>query len=213
LLTLRRAEPRQSKKLSLTSLLTGLVTLVVLLTSSILLIGSYESKKQSLMETTLHLNYYNADRMTKTMDSLFQSMRSSLEYSAATLSDDDASTPEQVDDYLELMRNSSNYFNSIAVVDADGLLRNVVPASLGPVGDRITSKAGLEALAIKKPYISSPYMTSTTKRLIVFMSQPIFSNNGTAFICWAFTTKNSISSASSKLTIGFQNTPVLSIAM
>ncbi|MNO56116.1 Diguanylate cyclase DosC [compost metagenome] len=179
MLTMRRTEPRQSKKLSLTSLLTGLVTLVVLLTSSILLIGSYESKKQSLMETTLHLNYYNADRMTKTMDSLFQSMRSSLEYSAAKLSDDDASTPEQVNDYLELMRNSSNYFNSIAVVDADGLLRNVVPASLGTVGDRITSKAGLEALAIKKPYISSPYMTSTTKRLIVFMSQPIFSNNGT----------------------------------
>lgn len=179
MLTLRRAELRQSKKLSLTSLLTGLVTLVVLLTSSILLIGSYESKKQSLMETTLHLNYYNADRMTKTMDSLFQSMRSSLKYSADILSDNDSSTPKQVDDYLELMRNSSNYFNSIAVVDADGLVRNVAPARVGTVGDRITSKASLEALAFKKPYISSPYMTPTTKRLIVFMSQPIFSNNGT----------------------------------
>lgn len=108
------------------------------------------------METTLHLNYYNADRMTKTMDSLFQSMRSSLEYSAATLSDDDGSTPKQVDDNLELMRNSSNYFNSIAVVDADGLVRNVVPTSLGTTGDHITSKVGLEALAFKKPYISSP---------------------------------------------------------
>ncbi|WP_340033441.1 sensor domain-containing diguanylate cyclase [Paenibacillus sp. FSL E2-0202] len=179
MLTLRRADPRQSKKLSLTSLLTGLVTLVVLLTSSILLIGSYESKKQSLMETTLHLNYYNADRMTKTMDSLFQSMRSSLEYSADTLSDDETSTPKQVDDNLELMRNSSNYFNSIAVLDADGLIRNVVPTSLGSVGNHITSKVGLEALALKKPYISSPYMTQTTKRLIVFMSQPIFSKNGT----------------------------------
>lgn len=149
MLTLRRADPRQSKKLSLTSLLTGLVTLVVLLTSSILLIGSYESKKQSLMETTLHLNYYNADRMTKTMDSLFQSMRSSLEYSADTLSDDETSTPKQVDDNLELMRNSSNYFNSIAVLDADGLIRNVVPTSLGSVGNHITSKVGLEALALK----------------------------------------------------------------
>lgn len=108
------------------------------------------------METTLHLNYYNADRMTKTMDSLFQSMRSSLEYSADTLSDDETLTPKQVDDNLELMRNSSNYFNSIAVLDADGLIRNVVPASLGSVGNHITSKVGLEALALKKPYISSP---------------------------------------------------------
>lgn len=101
------------------------------------------------METTLHLNYYNADRMTKTMDSLFQSMRSSLEYSADTLSDDETSTPKQVDDNLELMRNSSNYFNSIAVLDADGLIRNVVPTSLGSVGNHITSKVGLEALALK----------------------------------------------------------------
>ncbi|MNC00762.1 putative diguanylate cyclase YdaM [compost metagenome] len=176
--TLRRAEPCPSKKLSLTWLLTGLVTLVVLLTSSILLIGSYESKKQSLMETTLHLNYSSAERMSKTMDSLFQSMRNSLEYNADTLSDFDAMTPKQVDNFLERMRNSSNFFNSIAVIADDGVIRNVAPATVGTAGKTLTSIAGREALALRKPYLSSPYLTSNTKRLIVFMSQPIFGSNG-----------------------------------
>ncbi|MNW37419.1 Diguanylate cyclase DosC [compost metagenome] len=169
---------RQSKKLSLTWLLTGLVTLVVLLTSSILLVGSYQSKKQSLTKTTLHLNYISADRMSKTMDSLFQSMRGSLKHGADKLSDFKAMTPKQVDEYLELMRNSSNFFNSIAVVESNRVIRNVAPASLGTAGRHITSKASMEALSLQKPYISSPYKTSNTKKLIVFLSQPIFSSNG-----------------------------------
>lgn len=179
MLTLRSAEPSHSKKLSFTSLLTGLVTLVVLLTSSIILIGSYESKKQSLMETTLNLNYSSAERMSQTMDSLFQSMRGSLEYNAAKLSDIDAMTSKQVGNSLELMRNSSNYFNSIAVVGSSGFVRNVEPASIGTAGKHITSKAAAEALALEQPYISAPYTTHNTKRLIVFMSQPIFSKTGT----------------------------------
>ncbi|MEK3759468.1 diguanylate cyclase [Paenibacillus sp. FSL R7-0337] len=170
---------RQIHKLSLTTLLTGLVTLVVVLTSSILLLGSYESKKRSLMETTLHLNYLNADRMSKTMDSLFQSMHGTLEYNAARLSDIDAMPPQEVNDSLDLMRSSSNFFNSITVVDASGLVRNVSPASIGTTGKHVSSTSSKEALALRKPYISSPYLTANTKRLIVFLSQPIFDAAGT----------------------------------
>ncbi|WP_379161563.1 diguanylate cyclase [Paenibacillus sp. sgz5001063] len=176
----RKAGLRQRKKLSLTSLLTGLVTLVVLLTSTIILVGSYDSKKQSLMETTLHLNYTNADRMSRTMDSLFQSISGSLAYNARILSNMDAMTPEQVDHQLELMRNSSNYFNSIVVIGVDGVVHNVEPATLGgTVGKHINSQSSKDALALQRPYISAPYMTATTNRLIVFLSQPIFSSDGT----------------------------------
>ncbi|QUL53234.1 diguanylate cyclase [Paenibacillus tritici] len=169
----------QSKKLSLTTLLTGLVTLVILLTSSILLIGSYKSKKQSLMETTLHLNYINADRMSRTMDSLFVSMHNSLKYNAGRLSDIEAMAPEQVNESLDQMRSSSNFFNSITMVEASGFIRNVSPASLGTAGKHITSKNSQVALALRKPYISSPYLTANTNRLIVFLSQPVVSSAGT----------------------------------
>lgn len=177
--TLRRAELSPGKKISLTWLLTGLVTLVVLLTSSILLFGSYESKKQSLIDTTLQLNYYNAERMSETMNSVFQSMQNSLEYNADILSNFDDLTPEQVDNHLELMRNSSNFFNSITINDRNGVIRNVVPANVGTVGRIVASEAGKEALALQKPYLSSPYLTTNTKRLIVFMSHPVFNSNGT----------------------------------
>lgn len=177
--TLRRTELSPGKKISLTWLLTGLVTLVVLLTSSILLFGSYESKKQALIETTLQLNYSNAERMSETMNSVFQSMQNSLEYNAGILSDFDAFIPEQVDNHLELMRNSSNFFNSITLIDRDGVIRNVVPVNVGTTGKTVASEAGREALALQKPYLSSPYLTPNTNRLIVFMSHPIFSSNGT----------------------------------
>lgn len=168
-----------SNKLSLTTLLTGLVTLVILLTSGILLVGSYESKKRSLTETTLHLNYINADRMSRTMDSLFLSMQGSLKYNAGILSGIETMAPEKVNEYLDLMRSSSNFFNSMTVVEASGLIRNVSPVSLGTAGKHITSSNSLEALAVQKPYISSPYLTANTKRLIVFLSQPIVGNTGT----------------------------------
>lgn len=169
----------RSRRLSLTTLLTGMVTTVILLTSSILLLGSYESKKESLTKTTLRLNYVNADRMSRTMDSLFVSMRSSLKYNAGRLSGIEAMAPEEVNDSLDLMRSSSNFFNSITVVESSGLIRNVSPASLGTTGKHVTSSNSKEALALRKPYISSPYLTANTKRLIVFLSQPILSPAGT----------------------------------
>ncbi|WP_025707174.1 sensor domain-containing diguanylate cyclase [Paenibacillus graminis] len=168
------AGQRPQKKLSLTLLLIGLVTLVVLLTSTILLTASYHSKKKSLIETTLNLNQANADRMSRTMDSLFRSMRSSMAYSADKLSRLDVLPSGEVDDYLELMRKSSTYFNSILLVGADGIVRNTSPATLGMEGKPIKSPWALEALGLKSPYLSEPYTAVSTGRMIIFMSEPVY---------------------------------------
>ncbi|MNO62616.1 putative diguanylate cyclase YdaM [compost metagenome] len=168
------AGQRPQKKLSLTLLLIGLVTLVVLLTSTILLTASYYSKKKSLIETTLNLNLANAERMSRTMDSLFRSMRSSMVFSADKLSRINEVQPEQVDGYLELMRRSSTYFNSILLVGADGVIRNTSPATLGVAGKPIVSPWAVEALRLKSPYLSEPYTAPSTGRMIVFMSEPMY---------------------------------------
>ena len=57
-------------------------------------------------------------------------------------------------------------------------------------------------------------LSSPWRRSLAIHSESLTSvlRPGNAFICCAFTTRNSIPSASSRLTIGFQNTPVLSIA-
>lgn len=173
----RGAEPKPKKKVSLTLLLMALVTMVFLLTTTILLVGSYQSKKKSLMATALNLNYSNADKMSKTLDSLFRSMRSSLVFSAGKFSGMEAAGPEAIDEYLELMRNSSSYFNSIIRVDASGEVLNNSPASLGMAGSQIVSPPAKDALVLKKSYLSPPYKGSATGRLLVFMSEPLFNKD------------------------------------
>ncbi len=175
---LREKKENQWKRISLTTLLTGLVSLSVLMTLTILLIASYQSKKQSLIDTTLTLNYTSAVKMSETIDSLFKSMRSSLRYSASTLSNMNSMNTDEIDSNLELLRHSSHYFNSIVVVDETGIVRNVSPKSLGIVGQYIKTEEAKAALVSKKPYISKPYITAKSKRLIVFMSEPIYDMKG-----------------------------------
>lgn len=166
------------KKPSLTSLLSGLVISVVLLTSTILLMGTYDSKKKSLIETTLRLNLSSAERMSKTVDSLFVSISSSLRYNAAALADLKLMKPEEVNHDLEHMYNSSNFFNSIIVVGANGIILNSYPTGITKVGEPSTSSAVQEALSSRKPGISAPYTTPNSKRLIVLVSQPIWGRDG-----------------------------------
>ncbi|MCU6798115.1 sensor domain-containing diguanylate cyclase [Paenibacillus sp. WQ 127069] len=175
---LTEIKANQNNKISLATLLIGLVSLSVLLTLTILLIASYQSKKQSLIDTTLTLNFSSAGKMSQTIDSLFTSMRSSLHYSASILSNINSMNTDEVYSNLELMRQSSNYFNSISVVDETGLVRNLSPESTGSVGIYISTEAAKTALASQKPYLSIPYITATSKRLIVFMSEPIFDKGG-----------------------------------
>lgn len=162
----------KKKKLSLTALLIGLVTLAVLLTSTILLTASYQSKKRSLIQTTLSLNLANAERMSQTMDSLFRSMRGTLEFSADRLSN--SVKPEEINNYLELMRNSSNYFNSIFLVGNNGIIRNTSPTTLGIAGQKVDSPWAVEALNLRAPYLSEPHIAPSTGRMIVFMSEPLY---------------------------------------
>lgn len=166
------------KKPSLTSLLSGLVISVVLLTSTILLTGTYDSKKKSLIETTLRLNLSSAERMSKTMDSLFQSISSSLRYNAAAFADLNNMKPEVIDDDLGHMYNSSNFFNSLIVVGANSVILNAYPAGVTKVGERVSSAAVQEALSLQKPSISAPYTTPNSKRLIVLVNQPIWGRDG-----------------------------------
>lgn len=169
----------KNNNVSLTTLLTGLVSLSVLMTSTILLIASYQSKKQSLIETTLSLNLSNAEKMSQTADSLFISMRGSLQYNAGTFTDIDAMDEQEINKNLEHMRRSSNYFNSIIIVDETGIIRSVSPESIGSRGKAISGAAAKDALASRKPYVSRPYTTATTGRLILFMSEPLYDKKGT----------------------------------
>jgi diguanylate cyclase (GGDEF)-like protein len=173
-----RRKVREIKKISLTALLSGLVTIAVLMTLTIMFISSYTSQKQSLIDNTLSLNYSSAVQMSQTLDSLFQSMQGSLKYSADYFREMDYSDANRLNVTLNLIRNSSNYFNSVALVDETGLVRSMSPYSESSVGQHVSSEAAKAAIKSRAPYISEAYQTPRTKRRIVFVSEPIFSSTG-----------------------------------
>lgn len=173
-----RRQARKYKKISLPALLSGLVTISVLMTLTIMFISSYTTQKQSLIDNTLSLNYSSAAQMSQTLDSLFQSMQNSLKYAADYFPQMDYSDTEKLDSTLELIQSSSNYFNSVALVDEKGLVRSMSPYSALSVGVHVSSEAAKKAMELKAPYISEAYQTPRTKRRNVFVSEPIFDAAG-----------------------------------
>ncbi|WP_334077196.1 sensor domain-containing diguanylate cyclase [Paenibacillus sanfengchensis] len=173
-------KPQQKRrKISLTAVFTGFVSLSVLLTLTVSILSSTQTQKRSLVHNTLTLNLSTAVQMSKTMDSLFQFMQSGLTNAAVTFGESGVSLQKkELESRLDLIRNSSGYFNSIVLVDETGLVRAISPKSIGTAGSHITSQAALTALRSRKAFISEVYMTSVTKRIIVFISEPIFDRNG-----------------------------------
>lgn len=162
------------RKIGISILMIGLVSFSFLLALTLMLVTSYQSQKQSLSETTLKLNYSKAQQMSQTMSELFESMRNGLKYAADHLRTQEITGENQIRDMLNLVRLSGNYFNSLVLVDETGYVRQVSPQSIGTAGQKLTTAAGLQALAQQAPYISEPYLTATTNRLIVFLSHPLF---------------------------------------
>ncbi len=175
---MRRDIQKSRRKVSLATLFAGLVIASVLLTATILLTGSYQLKKQSLYQTTLSLNEASAAKMAKTMDSLFGSMRLALKQGSRYVMEHREWTLSELQGELEFMRDSSSYFNSIVIVDGMGVMRGFVPDGEKMIGRKVQQPASLEALASHNSYLSSPYQTTTSKKLIVLMSEPLVDKQG-----------------------------------
>ncbi|WP_456271020.1 sensor domain-containing diguanylate cyclase [Bacillus sp. AK031] len=165
-----------NRKYRLTTLLTGLVTASVLLTTVILLIASFQSERESLTNTYLSLNYSKADKISRSVDSLFHAMRNSLEKTAAYLSEHENLTDHEIQEQLELIRESGRYFNSLSWVDETGLVRNIAPSSVGLKGEYITGITK-DVVDSKEATLTTPYV-APSGRLIVLLSQPIYDKEG-----------------------------------
>ncbi|MCM3789257.1 sensor domain-containing diguanylate cyclase [Domibacillus indicus] len=167
-----------TRKVSLATLLTSLVCASVILTVLIMVVSSYQSEKDSLTRTYLSLNYSKSSKISQSVGSLFHSMRLSLEDTAEFLQEKDTLSDEEIQEQLELLRNSSRYFNSLSWVDETGLMRNIAPLSTGLKGQVITTGETKKVLDTKKPALTAPYI-GPSGRLLVSMSQPLYDKNGT----------------------------------
>ncbi|MFJ8246925.1 diguanylate cyclase [Peribacillus asahii] len=165
-----------NQKFKLTTLLTSLVSVSVIFTILILLFASYQSEKGSLVKTYLSLNDSKSDKISKSVNSLFQSMRVSLKETANFLKENEGITDEDIQEQLELLRKNSRYFNSLSWIDEKGVVRNIAPISVGLKGHIMTGVTK-EVLNLKKPTLTTPYI-APSGRLIVLMSEPFYDSHG-----------------------------------
>ncbi|MCW3795669.1 sensor domain-containing diguanylate cyclase [Paenibacillus sp. LS1] len=173
-----RSKVRNSKKISFTVLLGGLVTLSVVMTLTIMVISSYTSQKESLINSTLTQNNSKSIEMSLALDSLFFSMQEALKYVATQVETLDYSDTERLNSTLDLVRNSSNFFNSVALADETGLVLSTSPYYPLAIGRHVSSEAAKAAIKSQAPYISEAYPAPKTNERIVFIGEPLLDSKG-----------------------------------
>lgn len=157
-------------------MVSGIVVLSVLITVVISLITSYRSEKNSLISMSFQMNSMYASKIAGTVNELFISEKSSMKANAEQVAKHWAQ-PE-MDELTAYIKRSNSMFNTIIVIDKDGIMRSISPEMSPPLmGKKITSQGTLQALKERKPLISEPYI-SAANALVVLVSHPVYDAKG-----------------------------------
>ncbi|EJL93999.1 sensor domain-containing diguanylate cyclase [Pantoea sp. GM01] len=167
---------RLRPKTDLRTLIALLAITSIVITLANALYATWRVQRMVLIESTLEANRAYATKLAATTEVFFQLAQSQLHYSATQLGndfDDDDLAQQEVN----RLREQTNSFNSVAVVDSNGIVKAISPESLMLKGMRLTSQSSREALAQRQPMVSRPSI-SAANNLIVFVSWPIWSKDG-----------------------------------
>lgn len=163
-------------KTDLRTLITLLAVASIVITLANSLYASWRVQRDVLIGNTLESNRVYATKLASTTEVFFQLAESQLSYSAKVLGNglgNDATLQDEVD----RLREQTNSFNSVVIVDANGWVRAISPESLMLKGMHLSSSAAKQALTERKPLVSPPTM-SAANNLLVFISWPIWSKTG-----------------------------------
>lgn len=161
-----------SGKLKLRTLLIGLSTGGIVL-SSTLLLGSFSLLQKSNIERSLlEGNLAYARKLADSVDRHLNNAQRELKWSAEHI--DEVNDSETVKREIDRLQSSAGFFNSVAVVSAERIIVYASPTSL-QTGIAVHSKNSIDATTLKKPLISEPYTTNAGNYAIV-ISYPVFNN-------------------------------------
>ncbi|MDV6251756.1 sensor domain-containing diguanylate cyclase [Vibrio sp. EA2] len=159
-------------KLNLRKLILILCVFSVVVTLLNAFYSLYRVQHNLIISNTMESNRVYAEKMAQMTDAFIESAMSQLEYSASTLSTEmnDADILEREVDRLRLQ---TNYFNSVVIVNSEGVIVSVSPEALQIKGVRLKSQS-LHSLS---PLITDPFV-SPAGNYLTSISYPIFSNKG-----------------------------------
>lgn len=138
--------------------------------------ATYQVQRQLLIDNTLDANRLFAAKLAVSTNLFFDSVHRQLAYSAAQLArrfDDNGLRQSETDRLL----TQTNSFNSVAVVNADGVVLATSPDTIQIKGQKLSTPGALQALRQRTPHVSEPYI-SAAGNLLVFISAPIITADG-----------------------------------
>ncbi|PRN02860.1 MULTISPECIES: sensor domain-containing diguanylate cyclase [unclassified Pseudomonas] len=164
-------------RLDLRTLILVLCALTALVMLCASYFASYRVQRQLLIDHALEANRVYATKLAAITETFIGNALQQLSFSAGVQGhqlSDAAALQVETDRVL----GQSMAFNSTFVIDANGVLLAISPASLRHfVGTRMQSPGAQEALHERRPLVSTPYL-SAANNLVVALSHPIFDSNG-----------------------------------
>ncbi|WP_304350698.1 sensor domain-containing diguanylate cyclase [Comamonas testosteroni] len=138
--------------------------------------AAYTVQRQQLIDENLNVNFVYANKLAKSTDDFLKAAQQQLAASSAYLSNHfnniDALSAES-----ERLKNQTESFNSILIVDARSSVLASSPAKLKLTGRTLSTSGVIESIETKKPLISDSYI-STVGNLLIFISHPIHDSSG-----------------------------------
>ncbi|MCD4514328.1 sensor domain-containing diguanylate cyclase [Brucella pseudogrignonensis] len=166
---------KYNRYLNLQRLIISLTTLFTLVMLANAIWASYQVQRQQLIDNTLEANQAYANKLGQITQNFVLSTQQQLAYSARNIGRNIYRTSTFKEE-ADRLREQSDSFNSVIVVDAAGVVRATSPEILEIVGKVLTSAANNEALEHRSPVVSDPFLSATGK-LVVTISHPIFTEN------------------------------------
>ncbi len=163
-------------RLDLRGLILTFAMATALLTLANTFIASYLAQRDQLIGQTLEANRVYAVKLANSTESFLQLARQQLGYSASQLAEQ-FDQPQRLSAEVERLRGQSNLFNSTYVIDSQRQLLAISPPVLLPTGTQIDSAGAREAVALRQPLVSQPFV-SAAGRLVIAITHPVFAADG-----------------------------------
>lgn len=143
----------------------SLVTSSMLLILMVVFVTEYYVDRQNLVERALEENYANARKLSVLTNDIFLSMEDTLTAREQDIIDN-WEDPEKLTNVLNSIQLSNANFNSVSLIDAEGVGRATYP-DLGIIGKYVDSEGVRTGIKIKRDFISEPYMGANGKLMLI----------------------------------------------
>ncbi|MGO2161920.1 MAG: sensor domain-containing diguanylate cyclase [Vibrio toranzoniae] len=165
------------EKVNLRKLILVLCVFSVMVTLLNAFYSLYQVQRNIIINTTLESNRVYAKKMAEMTDVFLDSAMTQLQYSAKALSDH-ANDQEALAEETKRLKNQTKMFNSVVVVNSDGVITSVSPETIKVQGVKLTSESSLQSLKAQAPLVTDPFV-SPAGNYLISLSYPIFSSQGT----------------------------------